>query len=361
MFAIPFIIFYLILIFFIGKFFIESFRRFILTYRIFGKRKKRDFQLSAPIPNSAGIVFLFLLILTSFLFIPFLGDNELINIIIGASIITVSGFWDDLKGLNPYQKIIYQLIALSFVIYFNDLSIINLHGFLGIKILPFWFGFSFALFIGVFMINSFNLIDGIDGLAGFISIIAFTSFSVLFWTLNYKGYFGICLTMIGLIASYLPYNFSKNRKLLMGDSGALLIGYLLFVMSITFVNNLEPIVERLIDNRCILPIAPMVIFILPLVDTFSMYTYRVAAGESPFSADRLHLHHIVLSYTKSHLMSSLLISLIVLLIIVSFSLLAFKVNGLNFISIFFGVFLLLVIIVQILRKKQKKSMTSMTN
>ena len=352
MFSLSYIIFFIILIYFISSFFLESYRRLILTYRIFGKRKKRDFETSAPIPNSCGIVFLFILILSSFLINPFLANDELLNLIIGSSVICISGFWDDLKELNPYQKLLYQVIAVAFVVYYNELQITNLYGFLGIGSMPYWPGFLFSCFIGIFMINSFNLIDGIDGLAGFTSIISFVSFGILFWLLNYKGYFGICILIIGLVLGYLPYNFNKIKKVFMGDSGSMLIGYILFIMTMQVVNNNEPIIDRLID-RTILPIAPMVIFIIPLIDTFSVYTNRLIKGGSPFSADRSHVHHIILSKTNSHLMTSLIMNITSLLLLVSFSLLAFRLSAVNFISLFFIVFFILVFLISYLRKNTK--------
>ena len=165
MFSLELITFFVIIIFFTSKFFIQIYRRFILTHKIFGKRKKRDFENSLPIPNSCGVVFLTILILSSFIIHPFLSGNILLNIIIGSTIICITGLWDDLKELSPYQKLFYQIIAVGFAVYFNNIEVINLHGFLGIEFIPYWFGFSFSLFIGVFMINAFNLIDGIDGLA----------------------------------------------------------------------------------------------------------------------------------------------------------------------------------------------------
>ena len=348
MFSLELIISFVIIIFFTSKFFIQLYRRFILTHKIFGKRKKRDFENSFPIPNSCGVVFLKILILSSFIIHPFLNGNVLLNIIIGSTIICITGFWDDLKELSPYQKLFYQIIAVGFVVYFNNLEVINLHGFLGIEVIPHWVGFSFSLFIGVFMINAFNLIDGIDGLAAFNSIIAFASFAVLFWLINFKGYFVICIMMIGIMLSYIPFNLSKNRKVLMGDSGALLIGYLLFVMTMVLINNNEPIIDKLID-RTILPIAPMIIFILPMVDTFSVYTYRLSRGKSPFSADTSHLHHIILSRTKSHLMTSIIINSLSLFLLVAFSFLAFRLNSLSFVSLFYIVFLVLIGIISIYR------------
>ena len=184
------------------------------------------------------------------------------------------------------------------------------------------------------MINSFNLIDGIDGLSGFISIIAFTSFTVLFWVLDYKACFGICILVIGIISAYLPFNFSNKRKVFMGDSDALFIGFLLFIMSMMVVTSDEPIIQRLI-HKSILPIAPMTIFLYPMVDTASIYLFRLTLGQSPFDPDRWHTHHLLLRLTNSHLMSSVLISLMSLFMVALFSYLAFWISAVNFIALFF--------------------------
>ena len=223
MFKLSFITFLTLLIFVIGFLSTNIYRKFILTYRIFGKPKKRDLH-KVPIPNSSGIVFLFVFIIGVVGIKSYIDIFDLLNIIVGAIIVCINGFWDDLKMINPYQKILYQLIAVVYIIYSNDLVVQNLHGFLGIELIPYWLGFGFTSFIGIFMINAFNLIDGIDGLAATNAILCFIAYAVLFWVLNYKGYFGMCIIFIGIILSYLPYNISTKRKVLMGVSGALLIG-----------------------------------------------------------------------------------------------------------------------------------------
>lgn len=354
MIKLSFISLLIILVFLTSTLSINVYRKFILTYRIFGKSKRRDLH-KTPIPNSSGIVFLFVFIVSLFTIESFINIRELLIIVIGAIIVCLNGFWDDLKIINPYQKLFYQFIAVAMVVYYNDLAVYNLHGFIGIGIIPYWLGFGFTIFIGLFMINSFNLIDGIDSLAGTTAILSFVAYAVLFWILNYKGYFGICVIMIGVILSYLPYNLSKKNKVLMGDSGALFIGYMLFVMSMLVVNNNEPIIDRLID-RTILPIAPMAIFILPMVDTFSVYTYRLYKGESPFLPDSYHIHHLVLAMTNSHLMASIIINLFCLFFLVVFSYLAFNIDTNTYIILFFVLFSLMVILSYasrlILRKKQ---------
>ena len=242
--------------------------------------------------------------------------------------------------MSAKRKLAYEILIIISAVIADNLVLTNLNGFLGLYELPLWFGFPFTVFIGVFMINSFNLIDGIDGLSGFISIIAFTSFAVLFWVLDYKACFGICILMTGIILAYLPFNFSKKRKVFMGDSGALFIGFLLFLMTMMVVTSNEPIIQRLI-HKSILPIAPMTIFLYPMIDTASIYLFRLTLGQSPFVPDRWHTHHLLLMLTNSHLMSLFMVAL--------FSYLAFWISAVNFIALFFVVFLTLVFAISYLR------------
>ncbi len=355
MYSLPFIISFIIIIMLIGMVMISSFRHFIITYRIFGKSKKRDFH-KQPVPNSCGVVFLFLFILGLIILEPFIEKANLTGLIAGGFIICVTGFWDDLRIMSPYRKLFYQLIAVVFIVVHNGLIIQNLHGFLGIEIINPIVGLVFTTFIGVFMINAFNLIDGIDGLAGMTAIISFAAFGIVFWLFDSKGYFGLCFLMIGIIASYLPFNFSKKRKAFMGDSGSMFIGYILFVMSMLVVNTNAPIIVNLWYDRAVLPIVPLVIFIIPIIDTASIYLYRVSVGRSPFSPDMSHLHHLFLLFTKSHLLATLIMSSLLISSIVFFSLLALKTSSVFFISSYFVVLFFLIVLTNIIRFSFKKQL-----
>ena len=339
----------------LGMLTIISFRRFIITFRIFGKPKRRDFQ-KQPIPNSIGVAFLFLFIFGGIVLESFLEKTEIIGIFVGSVIICLTGFWDDLKIMGPYKKLFYQLLAVSFVVLHNGLVIHNLHGFLGIEFLNSFIGIPFTIFIGVFMINAFNLIDGIDGLAGMIAIVSFAAFAIIFWLVDSKGYFGLCFLMIGIILSYLPFNFSKKRKVFMGDSGSMFIGYILFVMSMLIVNSTAPVLDNLQFDRAIIPIAPLTIFIIPIIDTASIYFYRLSVGRSPFSADKYHIHHLILFFTKSHLVSSLVISCLLMSTLFLFSLLASNTSTVFFISLYFVLVFTMILLTNIIRIFCKKQL-----
>ena len=261
--------------------------------------------------------------------------------------------------MRAYKKLFYQIIAVVFIVIHNELAIENLYGFLGIELISPLLGLVFTTFIGVFMINAFNLIDGIDGLAGIIAVISFAAFAVVFWLLDYKGYFGVCFLMIGIILSYLPFNFSTKRKVFMGDSGSMFIGYILFVMTTLVVNTNAPLVDNLLFNRAVLPIVPLVIFIIPIIDSASIYLYRLSIGRSPFSADKFHLHHILLLYTNSHLVSTLTISALLIFVIVLFSIMVFQTTTVFFISSYFVLLFSMILIINIIRIKSKEKLAKL--
>ncbi|CAI8295958.1 MAG: Undecaprenyl-phosphate alpha-N-acetylglucosaminyl 1-phosphate transferase [Flavobacterium sp. SCGC AAA160-P02] len=356
MYSAIFIFSFIGLIFGLGVVLINSYRKFVLLFRVYGRPKKRDFS-KTPIPNSCGVVFLFLLIIGIAVVYPFSNNpSELLAIIAGSSVISLSGFWDDLKISRVREKLVYQIIIVSASLLYLDLTITNLHGFLNIYFIPLWIGFPFSVFIGLFMINAFNLIDGIDGLAGFLGISSFTSFSVMFWTLDYAEYFGLCILMIGILAAYLPYNFSNKKKTFMGDSGSMLIGYLLFILTMTFIANREPIVEKLID-RSILPVVPMVIFFVPMIDTLSIFVYRLLNGRSPFSPDRLHMHHMMLKLFRAHSLASCCLVFLNIVLIATFSYFAFHIPSTHFQILFFTLFFFSVIILTVIRHYKRKYFT----
>ena len=358
MYSLPFVFSFILVTMIIGMVMISSFRRFIITYRVFGKTKKRDFH-KQPIPNSCGVVFLLLLILGLIVLEPFISKSDLTGLIAGGVIICITGFWVDLKIMSLYKKLFYQIVTIGFVVLHNGLVIQNLHGFLGIDIINPIIGLVFTTFIGVFMINAFNLIDGIDGLAGMTAIISFAAFSIVFWLLDYKGYFGICFLMVGIIASYLPFNFSKKRKVFMGDSGSMFIGYILFIMSMLVVNTNAPIIDNLLFDRAVLPVVPLVIFCIPIIDTASIYLYRLSIGKSPFSPDKLHIHHLFLLFTKSHLLSTLMMSAFLIFVIISFSLMVSRTTTVFFISSYFVLFFSMVLVTILIRIYSKEQLNKL--
>ena len=324
---------------------LDSIRKFIRTFNLFAPSKLRDLH-SKPIPSFIGVGFIVLFLLGTFFY------SKLIDVHIDYSvfllcllIITLIGVRDDLLEISSKEKLLFQLIAINILLYANQhLVIDHLHGFLGIYEIPFYFGYFFTCFIGVAVINSFNLIDGIDGNAGVNALISFVLFAVIFWTIENQAFLGICILMSSLVLGYLFINLRRVKKGFMGDTGSLFLGFMIFVMTLLLMNSESVFLANILPSKSVLPLAPLSIFILPILDTLSVYSYRIKIGRSPFSPDNYHLHHLALKlFSRHHFTAALFLNGFVISFCLLFALLSFNTPPLISISLYFAFVFLLVV------------------
>ncbi len=230
------------------------------------------------------------------------------------------GIKDDILILSPQKKLIIQIAASLLLITLGNIRITNLYGLFGITEIPYLISISFTTFIFISIINSLNLLDGIDGLAGTVGLFAAISFSILFYQLGYFAHSTLAISLAGSIVGFLRYNWSKRNKIFMGDTGALIIGFLLSFFSIKFVM----INETFNYNPSLghdAPIITILILLLPLFDTLRMFTIRLLSGKSPFVGDRNHMHHLLIDSGLSHMKSTFVLlgyNLIIFVIYLTF-------------------------------------------
>ena len=150
--------------------------------------------------------------------------------LIGATLILLFlGMQDDLIAIPPKKKLVAQSIASAIVIFVTDVRIVSFDGLLGLGELPYTISVVFTFFVFILVINAFNLIDGIDGLAGSIALIGSCTLGLFFLQNEQSLLALICFILIGSTLGFLTFNLSNNpiRKLFMGDSGSMFIGFLL--------------------------------------------------------------------------------------------------------------------------------------
>lgn len=213
-------------------------------------------------------------------------SKEVQAIIFGSAVIVVSGYLDDTKGLSPSMKIIFQLIAAFIAIYgglYVD-SFSNLLGEKGSTISLGFLGYPFTLLWIVGVTNAVNLIDGMDGLADGISLIAAISLSITSFLFGNAQVGTMFLILAGACLGFLPYNFNP-AKIFMGDTGALLLGYLFSVLTIEGVMKTAATVAIVV---------PILVLAVPISDTLFAIVRRTLSGQSFAVADKGHLHHKIL-------------------------------------------------------------------
>lgn len=233
----------------------------------------------------------------------------------GCLVIFLIGMKDDIFILDPLKKFMAQIFATLLVVVFGNLYISDFQGIFGIHEIPYWAGIAFSFFVVIAIINAFNLSDGIDGLAGCLGFISSISFGFYFALSSEYVYAIMCLSLAGALVGFLRFNLSNGtNKIFMGDTGSLLIGFILAIVAIRFIE-----MNRLPGNAFHISSAPGVaigVLFLPIYDTIRVMISRIIHKKSPFKADRGHLHHKLLDLGYTHHQATLSISLTSLLFIV---------------------------------------------
>ena len=212
-------------------------------------------------------------------------DETMLCVLLGAAIIVALGIFDDVLALGAKLKFVVQIVAAAIPVCIGDLQIglfTNLNplsdtpfvhlGILAVPVTIIWI-------VGI--TNAVNLIDGLDGLAvGVSSIAAITMLAVALLT----GNLPIAITMAALAGAcigFMPYTLNP-AKIFMGDTGSTFLGYMLATVSIMGLFKFYAVISFAV---------PFLILGLPIFDTANAIIRRVAAGRSPMSPDRGHVHH----------------------------------------------------------------------
>ena len=228
-------------------------------------------------------------------------------IVAACALIMVVGMLDDLLDLDWMVKLAAQLAAAGLLAW------------QGVQIVSVPFGdtliigspavnFVITVFLMALVMNAVNFIDGLDGLVAGVAIIANSVFFVYTRLLVDQAGVDDAVTLaslvaaviVGMCAGFLPFNWHRAR-MFMGDSGALLVGLLMATSTVLVTGQLNPasLDQKLVLASYIPIILPMAVLAVPLADFTLAVLRRLHAGKSPFSADRLHLHHRLLNMGHS--------------------------------------------------------------
>ena len=228
--------------------------------------------------------------------------------ILGAgALIVVVGLLDDLIELDWTAKMGGQ-VAAAWILASSGVQIVSLPiG--GLTVGSFGVSLAITVFVVVLVMNAVNFIDGLDGLAAGVVGIGTMAFFIYSYLLaqqtsptNYFSLAGmLSAVVLGAIAGFLPHNFSP-AKIFMGDSGAMLLGLMMATSAIAVTGSIDP---ATVTRNDLLPaliplVLPVIILILPLLDLLLAVVRRIRRGQSPFAADREHLHHQLQDLGHSH-------------------------------------------------------------
>lgn len=209
---------------------------------------------------------------------------EFIGVIIGCTLIVVLGIFDDIYALGAKFKLLVQIVAALIPVllglrveFIKVPEFLSSYGYLSLG----WLSIPVTVIWIVGITNAINLLDGLDGLACGVSSISALTLLVIAIIVGEPEVVFATSALAGACFGFLPYNFNP-AKLFMGDTGALMLGFMLSCIS----------VQGLFKGYAVISIAvPFLILALPIFDTASAIIRRMKKGQPIMSPDRNHLHH----------------------------------------------------------------------
>lgn len=281
------------------------------------------------IPTLGGLAIFAGMLVSIILWTPFKFFADLQYILGAVVLLFLIGAKDDIDPVSPIIKFVTQICAAGILVFMANIRITTLYSIFGVGELPFWISILLSIFVIVALINAFNLIDGVNGLAGTISVLSSLAFGYWFFIIGKTELAIVAVALAGSVIAFLRYNYSP-AKIFMGDAGSLLLGIVASILAIQFIE----INKLMTDSPLYIPSAPamaIAILIIPIFDTARVMVIRLLKGNSPFKADKLHVHHLMVELGLSHMQTTLILMLVNLLFIG----LAFKFRQLGNLDLFF--------------------------
>lgn len=270
-----------------------------------GEVRSRDVH-TIPTPRMGGLAMMlgFIIAMLFASRIPFIQglfreNHQAWVVMIGAVLICLLGMADDLWDLDWMLKMAGQLLISVFVAW-GGLQIISLPLDSLVTASP-SLSMAITAFLIVASINAVNFVDGLDGLSSGIVAIGGIAFAVYSYVLartspSYASMATLIdVALVGICVGFIMHNWHP-AKLFMGDSGSMLLGYLITCASIVLTGRIDPAsVHASVYLPVFMPILlPVLVLFLPVLDMCLAIVRRLSKGQSPMHPDRMHLHHRML-------------------------------------------------------------------
>ncbi|BBA93308.1 undecaprenyl/decaprenyl-phosphate alpha-N-acetylglucosaminyl 1-phosphate transferase [Streptococcus ruminantium] len=258
---------------------------------------------TAPMPSAGGLAIFIAFTLSALWFLPgivahisYHGSylNYIWPLVVASSIIVATGYIDDVRELKPVPKLLGIVVAAALIWIFTEFRFDSFKLPFGGPLIhfPVWLSFVLTVLWIVTITNAVNLIDGLDGLVSGVSVISLTTMGIVSYFFLHDSNIFLTLTIFILVAAiigFLPYNYNP-AIIFLGDTGALFIGFMIGVLSLQGLKN----------STAVAVVTPMIILGVPITDTVVAIIRRKLSGQKIYEADKMHLHHRLLSLGLTH-------------------------------------------------------------
>jgi UDP-N-acetylmuramyl pentapeptide phosphotransferase/UDP-N-acetylglucosamine-1-phosphate transferase len=251
-----------------------------------------------PIPTLGGIGFFTGFIVLSLFWMIVLGNLSDFVLFIALLVLFVTGIFDDLTDMRALVKFGIQIVVALIISYFG-FRVESLFGIFGIYEMPVWAQYAFSVLLITGLTNAFNLIDGIDGLAGGLAFINSLIMGAILLLQGNVIYGTLAISFAGALFGFLIFNFNP-AKIFMGDTGSLIVGFLMAIFGIVILKAGAPPHAWFIDYTSAITIVVVGILLLPVYDTLRVFAERILKKSSPFKPDKTHVHHLLIETGANH-------------------------------------------------------------
>ena len=216
---------------------------------------------------------------------------ELLFLVSGLTLLYIIGIADDLVGVRYRRKFLVQVVSAA-MFPLSGIYINNFYGLFGVFMVPAEVGIPLTMLLVVFITNAINLIDGIDGLASGLSMVALVVFGVMFVHYQMWSYGMLAFVTVGVIIPFFSYNVfgsaDLGRKIFMGDTGSLTLGYILSFFVIKYCMY-EP--DMLLTMKTSPVLVSFSLLMVPCLDVIRVVLRRARNKRALFMPDKTHIHH----------------------------------------------------------------------
>jgi UDP-GlcNAc:undecaprenyl-phosphate GlcNAc-1-phosphate transferase len=242
---------------------------------------------AVPIPRIGGVAMAIGVLVAAIVAVPLEPPDR--YFLAAAGVVALFGGLDDRFDLDYRIKLLGQLLAVAVVVVGGDIQIhaVTLDDRV---MLPGWMSIPLTVFFLVGITNAINLADGLDGLAGGTTFLSLCALAMLAYSGGQVSSAALALTFAGAVLGFLRFN-TFPASVFMGDAGSQLLGFAVGVLSLRATQS---------GTTAVSAATPILLLALPILDTLSVMVQRISEGRSPFSADKNHIHHKLLSFGFDH-------------------------------------------------------------
>jgi UDP-GlcNAc:undecaprenyl-phosphate GlcNAc-1-phosphate transferase len=242
---------------------------------------------ATPVPRVGGIAMVIAILAALLLWDA--AARPMRALVFGVALLLGFGAWDDRNTLGSGTKFLGQALAAAQMMLWGGLSVATVT--LTERMpLPAWLSAPLTLLFLLGGTNAFNLADGLDGLAGGMALLCLSGIALLAYTVGNTTVGLAAAVIAGALIGFLRFN-THPARVFMGDSGSQVLGFCAAVLAVLLTQ----------DSRAPLSTAlPLLLLGMPIIDTLMVMTERLMVKQSPFKADRRHIHHRLLALGFEH-------------------------------------------------------------